>query len=161
MSELATHRQSVVRTSTACATAAPSAPHVLIAGGDDRTREARERQLHMAGFRVSVARTGFEAIVKASCQVPDLIMLDDSLTDLDATETGRLLTTCPVTSHIPVVRLPRGRTVPQRVLSRVKRPAPSGAEAETPARPATARPRAGAARADARTRPAASAPGPR
>jgi CheY-like chemotaxis protein len=161
MSELATDRQSVVRTSTVRAGATPSAPHVLIAGGDDGTREARERQLHMAGFRVSVARTGFEAIVKASCQVPDLIVLDDSLIDIDATETGRLLTTCPVTSHIPVVRLLHGRAVPQRVLSRVKRPALPGARAETPASAATARPRAGAARADARTRSAASAPGSR
>ena len=77
----------------------------------------------MAGFRVSVARTGFEAIVKASCQVPDLILLDDSLTDIEATETGRLLTTCPVTSHIPVVRLLHGRGLPQRMLSRLRRTA--------------------------------------
>jgi CheY-like chemotaxis protein len=123
MSELATDRQSVVRTSTARAGATPSAPHVLIAGGDDGTREARERQLHLAGFRVSVARTGFEAIVKASCQVPDMILLDDSLSDIKATETGRLLTTCPVTSHIPVVRLLHGRGLPQRMLSRLRRAA--------------------------------------
>jgi CheY-like chemotaxis protein len=120
MSQLATDRQLVVRRATASADAA-AAPHVLIADGDAHTREAREHQLRMAGFRVSVARTGFEAIVKASCQMPDMILLDDSLSDIEATETGRLLTTCPVTSHIPVVRLLHGRGLPQRKLSRLRR----------------------------------------
>jgi CheY-like chemotaxis protein len=121
MSKLATDLPAVVRRPTPDAEAAPSAPHVLIADGDDRTRSAREHQLRLAGFRVSVARTGFEAIVKASCQVPDMILLDDSLSDIKATETGRLLTTCPVTSHIPVVRLLHGRGLPQRMLSRLRR----------------------------------------
>jgi CheY-like chemotaxis protein len=121
MSRLATGRQSVVRGRTEQPGSSATAPHVLIADGDDRTRGAREQQLRMAGFRVSVARTGFEAIVKASCQVPDAILLDDSLTGIEATETGRLLTTCPVTSHIPVVRLLHGRGLPQRMLSRLRR----------------------------------------
>jgi DNA-binding response OmpR family regulator len=81
----------------------------------------REEQLRAAGFRVSVARTGFAAIVKASCHVPDVILLDDSLRDLEATETGRLLTTCAVTAHIPVVRLLQGRRLPQRMLVRLRR----------------------------------------
>ena len=122
MARLATDRQPVVRRPTAPGREPrPLAPHVLIADGDDRTRGAREHQLRMAGFRVTVARTGFEAIVKASCQVPDAILLDDSLTDIEAAETGRLLTTCPVTSHIPVVRLIHGRGLPQRMLSRLRR----------------------------------------
>ena len=121
MSRLATDRQSVVRGPTTPVDSSATAPHVLIADGDERTRVAREHQLRMAGFRVSVARTGFEAIVKASCQVPDYILLDDSLADIEATETGRLLTTCPVTSHIPVVRLLHGRGLPQRMLSRLRR----------------------------------------
>ena len=121
MARLATDRQPVVRRPTAPAESPAVAPHVLIADGDDRTRGAREHQLRMAGFRVTVARTGFEAIVKASCQVPDAILLDDSLTDIEAAETGRLLTTCPVTSHIPVVRLLHGRGLPQRMLSRLRR----------------------------------------
>jgi CheY-like chemotaxis protein len=101
--------------------AAVHALHVLIADGDDASRERREAQLRRAGFRVSVARTGFEAIVKASCQVPDAILLDDSLSGIEATETGRLLTTCSVTSHIPVVRVLSGRRLPSRMLSQLKR----------------------------------------
>lgn len=98
-----------------------AAPHALIADGNAISRTAREIQLRAAGFRVSSARTGFEAIVKASCHVPDLILLDDSLTDIEAAETARLLTTCPVTAHIPIVRLTRGRRVPRRLITDLRR----------------------------------------
>ena len=97
--------------------------HILIADANPTSREIRETQLRSAGFRVSVARTGFEAIVKASCHLPDVILLDDSLGDLLAADTGELLTGCPVTSHIPVVCLARGRKVPQRILTRLMRTA--------------------------------------
>ena len=99
------------------------APHVLVADKNPASRAAREQQLRGSGFRVSVARTGFEAIVKASCQVPDVILLDESLegTDMEAAEVSRLLTTCPVTSHIPIVRLSRRNRVPQRLLSDLRR----------------------------------------
>ena len=157
MSESGTDARSPVRRPTVSAGAVPTAPHVLIADGNDRSRDAREHQLRMAGFRVSVARTGFEAIVKASCQVPDMILLDESLADIEATETGRLLTTCPVTSHIPVVRLLHGRPLPQRVLSRLKRAMSPGPEPDAVAANLTGRPRAGARRAGGRTPSAASA----
>ena len=95
--------------------------HVLLADGDPDSRERRQHQLRAAGYEVSLARTGFEAIVKASCQVPDLILIDETLPDLDGAETSRLITTCPVTSHIPVVSLVRGRRVPQRVFTQLRR----------------------------------------
>lgn len=94
---------------------------MLMADGDAVSRDVREAQLRTAGFRVSVARTGFEAIVKASCHVPDVILMDDSVTGIDAAETLRMLRTCPVTAHIPVVRLLRGRRLAQRTLSRLRR----------------------------------------
>jgi len=122
MSQLTSSAGSAVRMLTADSVAV-SSPHVLIADGNHESRAWREAQLRTAGCRVSVARTGFEAIVKASCHVPDLILLDDSLSDIEASETGRLLTTCPVTSHIPVVRLNAGRRVPPAVLRRLRRAA--------------------------------------
>jgi CheY-like chemotaxis protein len=97
--------------------APPKASHVLIADANARTLAVRAEQLLAAGLRVSLAHTSFEAIVKASFHVPDLILLDGSLADLNAAETGKLLTTCPVTSHIPIFRLTPGRRVPQRVLA--------------------------------------------
>ena len=95
--------------------------HVLVAGGDADSLQRRESQLRAAGYRVSLARTGFEAIVKASYHLPDLILIDDSITDIEAGETGRLITTCPVTAHIPIVRLAPGRQVPSRVFTRLRR----------------------------------------
>jgi CheY-like chemotaxis protein len=91
--------------------------HVLIADANARTLAKRAEQLLAAGLRVSLAHTSFEAIVKASCHVPDFILLDGSLGDLDAAVTGQLLTTCPMTAHIPIFKLTPGRRVPQRVLA--------------------------------------------
>ena len=98
-----------------------AAGHVLIADGNAETSDRRRSQLREAGFRVSVARTGFEAIVKASCEVPDWILIDASITGLDAAETGRLITTCPVTAHIPVIQLSAGQRLPQRIFARMRR----------------------------------------
>lgn len=97
------------------------AGHVLIADPNDATRERRESQLRNAGFRVSLARTGFEAIVKATCHMPDWILIDASLTGLGAAETGQLITTCPVTAHIPVIQLSAGQRLPQRIFARMRR----------------------------------------
>ena len=122
MSELPTPSRRSVRMPAERIDGGP-APHVLIADRNPASRAAREQQLRTSGFRVSVARTGFEAIVKASCQVPDLILLDESLEqgDIETAEVSRLLTTCPVTSHIPIVRLTRRNRMPQRLLSDLRR----------------------------------------
>jgi CheY-like chemotaxis protein len=79
--------------------------HVLVAAADDLVRAVCDRQLTSAGLRVTFARTSFEAIVKASCQLPDLILLHRSLGLDQVTETSKLLGSCPVTAHIPIVRL--------------------------------------------------------
>jgi CheY-like chemotaxis protein len=92
-------------------------PLVLVADADPDSRLRRTRQLQNRGFRVSVARTAFEAIVKACCNLPDLILVDTSLGDTDARETRELLSTCPVTAHIPIVRLTPGRRLPSRVFA--------------------------------------------
>jgi DNA-binding response OmpR family regulator len=94
--------------------------HALLADAEPAAQEGRVAELAAAGFRVSLARTAFEAIVKASCQVPDLIVLG-GLPDMDATETSQLLSTCPVTSHIPIIQLTPGRRVPARALVQLRR----------------------------------------
>lgn len=97
--------------------------HVLVADMNDRSRARRRSQLHESGYLVTLARTSFEAIVKACCQMPDLVVLDDSLGNIEVEETARLLATCPATAHIPVLRLGTGRRLPQRVLTRLQRAA--------------------------------------
>lgn len=115
MSDLQTVTEDSTRgPSTAASTALPL---VLIADLNPASCARRTEQLRDRGFRVAVARTPFEAIVKASCQLPDLILVDSSF-GADATdETTELLTTCPATAHIPIVRLAPGRRLPKRVFA--------------------------------------------
>lgn len=94
-----------------------SPAHVLIVDGNTTSREDRLAELRATGLRVSEARTGFEAIVKASCQMPDVILIDESLPDMEAAEAGRLITTCPVTAHIPVIEIDGARALPPRLLA--------------------------------------------
>ena len=113
MSELQTiSTENLPRPSAAAAIALPL---VLIADADPASRARRMRQLEDRGFRVAVARTTFETIVKASCHVPDLILVAASLGDNEARETTELLSTCPATAHIPIVHLARGRRLPTRI----------------------------------------------
>ena len=95
--------------------------HVLVADAEGVTRSAREQQLRAAGHRVSLARTAFEALVKATCHLPDIILLDHSLPDIGTQDTIRLLNACPVTAHIPVSKLSPGRSVPQRIMGELRR----------------------------------------
>ena len=90
-------------------------PLALIADANPASRVRRTRQLEHRGFRVAVARTGFEAIVKASCHVPEIILIDESLGEADAQETTNLLSSCPATAHIPIVRVAPGRRLPTRL----------------------------------------------
>jgi CheY-like chemotaxis protein len=115
MSELQTAVAEV--TSVPSTAASIALPLVLIADADAGSRLRRERQLARRGFRVATARTAFEAIVKASCHLPDLILVDASLGDTGAQETSDLLSTCPATAHIPIVRLTPGGRLPRRVLA--------------------------------------------
>ncbi len=121
MSQLPTTTRDPVGQSTSRCAAGGHTPHVLVADADPASRLAREQHLRTAGARVLMARTGFEAIVKASCQMPDLIVLDESLGELEVAETARLLTICPVTAQTPVLCLRRHRRVPQRILADLRR----------------------------------------
>ena len=97
------------------ATASIALPLVLIADADPASRSRRTRQLEQRGFRVTVSRTTFETVVKASCHLPDLILVAASLGESEAEETTELLSTCPATAHIPIVRLARGKRLPARL----------------------------------------------
>lgn len=115
MSELQT--VTAETTGTPSTAAAIAMPLVLIADADAQSRGRRAQQLTNRGYRVAVARTPFEAIVKASCNLPDLILVDASLGDAGARETAELLSTCPATAHIRIVRLVPGRRLPRRLFA--------------------------------------------
>jgi len=123
MSDLPTVSPDSVELSTSRFPSGGRTPHVLVADADPASRQEREQCLRNAGAHVLMARTGFEAIVKASCQMPDLIVLDESLGEVEVAETARLLTICPVTAQTPVLCLRARRRVPLRVLAGLRRQA--------------------------------------
>jgi CheY-like chemotaxis protein len=121
MSQMPTSARAAVGSMTPRSSSPGHTPHVLVADANPASRQEREQHLKGAGARVVTARTGFEAIVKASCQMPDLIVLDESLGEVEVAETARLLTICPVTAQTPLLCLRARRKVPLRVLAGLRR----------------------------------------
>jgi CheY-like chemotaxis protein len=112
MSELQTGTEN---STTFAATAPLALPLVLVADPDAASRGRRAEQLRDRGFRVALARTPFEAIVKAICQLPDLILIDSALGGDGSDDTSAMLSTSPATAHIPIVRLTAGKRLPPRI----------------------------------------------
>ena len=80
-----------------------SHPLVLIVDDGDRNRKLARDVLRQAGFRTIEAGTAAEGIALASEHLPDVILMDLRLPDLDGSEAARLLSAEPRTSRIPVV----------------------------------------------------------
>jgi two-component system cell cycle response regulator DivK len=80
-------------------------PLVLIVDDNDRNRKLAGDVLRAARFRTLEAPTATEGIALASAHLPDLILMDLRLPDLDGMEAARRLRSDPRTSGIPVVAL--------------------------------------------------------
>jgi two-component system cell cycle response regulator DivK len=78
-------------------------PLVLIVDDSARNRKLASDVLRAAGFRTLEAETGAEGIALASEHLPDVIVMDLRLPDLDGTEAAGMLRADPRTSGIPVV----------------------------------------------------------
>ena len=80
-------------------------PLVLVVDDFQDNREMFAEFLSLSGFRVAEASTGREALDRAFALIPDLILMDLSLPELDGWEATRFLKRDPRTSHIPIVAL--------------------------------------------------------
>ena len=78
-------------------------PLVLIVDDNDRNRKLASDVLRFARFRTLEAVTAAEGIALASEHLPDVILMDLRLPDLDGSEAARMLRAEPRTSRIPVV----------------------------------------------------------
>jgi twitching motility two-component system response regulator PilH len=56
-----------------------------------------------AGYAVISAASGTEAVAKANQELPDAVLLDVIMTDMNGFQVCRALTTNAATQHIPVV----------------------------------------------------------
>ena len=85
---------------------ASSSPElVLVVDDDERNRRLAGDVLRLAGLRTLEAATGAEALSLASAELPDLVLLDLQLPDLDGVAVARELRSDARTAEIPVVAL--------------------------------------------------------
>ncbi len=79
------------------------APLVLVVDDFADNREMYAEYLRFAGFRVEEASNGQEALAKANEIVPDAIVMDLSLPEVDGWEATRRLKANPRTKHARII----------------------------------------------------------
>jgi CheY-like chemotaxis protein len=78
---------------------------ILVVEDNELNREALMRRLARRGFEVSVAVDGREAIDFTLAQVPDLVLMDLSLPEVDGKEAIRQIRADPRGTRIPIIVL--------------------------------------------------------
>jgi two-component system alkaline phosphatase synthesis response regulator PhoP len=79
--------------------------HILAVDDDDLIRRLVQFNLQRAGYRVTPARDGLEALEQIEQERPDLVLLDVNMPRLDGIELLRRLRADPGTATLPVVML--------------------------------------------------------
>ena len=78
---------------------------ILLVEDNEMSSDMLSRRLTRQGFDVSIATDGYEALLKARREHPDLILMDMSLPGLDGWEATARLKAAPETCTIPVIAL--------------------------------------------------------
>ena len=79
--------------------------HVLVVDDEPLILEVAALSLETAGWTVSTAASGAEALERAATDVPDAILMDVMMPEMDGPTACRLLAADPRTAHIPVILL--------------------------------------------------------
>jgi CheY-like chemotaxis protein len=80
-------------------------PLVLVADDHDDSRDIARMVLESAGYRVTEATTGLEALAIASLMRPAIVLLDVIMPELDGWATARRLRADPTTSGATIIAL--------------------------------------------------------
>lgn len=80
-------------------------PLVLVVEDYQDAREMYSEYLRFSGFEVIEASNGFEAIDRASSEMPDIILMDLALPRMDGWEATRRLKADARTKDIPIIAL--------------------------------------------------------
>ncbi len=91
-------------------------PKILVVDDEPEAVELLEFNLKQAGYAVSTAGDGAAALKKARSQVPDLIVLDVMLPEMDGFEICKALRLDPATAKVPVIMLTAKAAEIDRVL---------------------------------------------
>ena len=78
-------------------------PLILIADDDADFKEILSAKLLAAGYQIAEAKDGAEAIVKAKSLVPDLIIMDIQMPNVNGTEAVVELKSTPETKDVKIV----------------------------------------------------------
>ena len=83
----------------------PAAPLVLVVDDDERNRKLAQDILRRSGLRTIEAASGRAAIALARDCLPDVVLLDLRLPDMEGRDVARALQEGDRTAHIPIVAL--------------------------------------------------------
>jgi CheY-like chemotaxis protein len=78
---------------------------ILLVEDNEMNRDMLSRRLLRKGYEVMEAIDGRQGIEMASRELPDLILMDMSLPEIDGWEATRQIKRSPSTGHIPVIAL--------------------------------------------------------
>jgi two-component system, cell cycle response regulator DivK len=81
----------------------PPRPLILIVDDSEKNRKLARDVLRAAGLEALEAASGTDALAVASERLPDLILLDLQLPDIDGAEVARELQDCARTAQITIV----------------------------------------------------------
>lgn len=91
-------------------------PKILVVDDEQDAIELIEYNLQSAGYRVITATDGMEALQKTRTSIPDLIVLDLMIPELDGVEVCKILRRDPATSNIPIIMVTAKSSELDRVL---------------------------------------------
>jgi CheY-like chemotaxis protein len=80
-------------------------PTILLVEDNEMNRDMLSRRLERAGYRVVIAVDGPRGIAAARDEMPDLVLMDMSLPEIDGWEATRRLKQDAATTRIPVIAL--------------------------------------------------------
>ena len=83
----------------------PYVPLILVAEDNEVNRDLIREILEDEGYRVKEAENGIAAVEKAAAEIPDLVLMDIEMPEMNGLEATRLLKEKPATNRVPVIVL--------------------------------------------------------
>jgi two-component system cell cycle response regulator DivK len=80
-------------------------PKILLVEDNEMNRDMLSRRLERRGYTVITARDGAQAKELAGSELPELILMDIGLPDMDGWQVTQFLRTNELTKRIPVIAL--------------------------------------------------------
>jgi CheY-like chemotaxis protein len=78
---------------------------ILIVEDNELNRDMLSRRLERKGYEVACAVDGPDGIAMARSELPDIILMDVALGEMDGWEATAAIRADPATAHIPIIAL--------------------------------------------------------